>query len=243
MNDYYDNQQVVLEHGADGVNRYIAKVFGWMFLGLMLTALSTLAIVIGIGVSEAFAAAVASMSQAILIIFLVQVLVVGYISVRVEKMKTSTATILYLLYAIANGFTFGLFALLYAGSADVLVSAFGITAISFGVMAVYGLRTKQDLTKAGNLLRMGLIGIIILSIVNIFMGSGALEFFICIAGLFIFLGLTAYHTSQIKHYYAYASAAGDVRLANNLAIIGALALYLSFINLFMFILRLMGGRR
>ncbi|MCL2420544.1 MAG: Bax inhibitor-1/YccA family protein [Defluviitaleaceae bacterium] len=242
--DYYDNSQVIYDVDSDGVNRYVAKVFGWMFLGLLMTALSTFAIVIGIGVSDAFAAAIAALSQGIFIIFLIQVLLVGYLSVRVEKMTTSTATALYLIYAIVNGLTFGLFALLYAGSANMLVTAFSITAISFGVMAVYGLKTKQDLTRAGNLLRMGLIGIIVMSIVNIFLGSGALDFFICIAGLFIFLGLTAHHTHRIKHFYYHASSTGDAALGHNLAIIGALSLYLSFINLFMFILRLLtGGRR
>jgi len=244
MRDYYDNQPVILEADGDGVNRYVAKVFGWMFLGLLLTALSTFAIVVGIGVSDAFASVIGTLSQGILIVFLVQVLLVGYLSVRVEKMNTSTATLLYVLYAIINGFTFGLVALIYAGSADMLVSAFAITAVSFGVMAVYGLTTKQDLTRAGNLLRMGLIGIIILSVVNIFLGSGPLDFLICIAGLFIFMGLTAHHTHRIKNYYSQVALSGDVRLANNLAIIGALMLYLSFINLFMFILRLLtGGRR
>jgi len=244
MRDYYDNQPVILEADGDGVNRYVAKVFGWMFLGLLVTALSTFAIVAGIGISDAFAAAIATLSQWILIIFLVQVLMVGYLAARVEKMSTSKATLLYLLYAIVNGFTFGLVALLYAGSADMLVTAFAITAVSFGIMAVYGFTTKQDLTRAGNLLRMGLIGIIILSVVNIFLGSGPLDFLICIVGLFIFMGLTAHHTHRIKNHYAQVSLSGDVRLANNLAIIGALMLYLSFINLFMFILRLLtGGRR
>ena len=244
MNEEYTNGQspIILEGMEDGVNRYIAKVFGWMFLGLMLTALSTLAIVIGLQISLEFALVIQRLSAAILIVFLVQILLVGYISVRLEKINTSTAILLYLIYAISNGFTVGLFALMQAGES--IITAFAITAISFGIMAVYGLTTKQDLTKVGNLFRMGLIGIIILSIANIFMGSSSLDFFICIAGLVIFLGLTAYHTSQIKNYYYHTSATGDVRLANNLAIIGALMLYLSFINLFMFILRLMtGGRR
>ena len=242
MHDYYNNPQVVLEGSDDGVNRYIAKVFGWMFLGLMLTALSTFVIVVGIGLSPAFAYTINRLSQIILIVFIAQVILVGYLSVRLEKMSTSTAILLYLIYAIVNGLTIGLFAFLHAGSG--VVTAFAITAISFGVMAVYGLKTRQDLTRAGNLLRMGLIGLIVLSVANIFIGSGPLDFLICIAGLFVFLGLTAYHTSQIKNYYYHTAATGDVRMANNLAIIGALMLYLSFINLFMFILRLMtGGRR
>ncbi|MCL2399364.1 MAG: Bax inhibitor-1/YccA family protein [Defluviitaleaceae bacterium] len=240
--EFYDNHQVAIEVDNDGVNRYVAKVFGWMFLGLILTALSTFFIVVGIQFSTAFAQMIASLSQLIFVVFIAQVLLVGYISVRVEKMNPSTAVILFLLYAITNGFTVGLFALLYAGS--VIVTAFAITAVSFGVMAVYGLKTNQDLTKMGNLLRMGLIGLIILSVVNIFMGNSALDFLICLAGLVIFLGLTAHDTKKIKSHYAQVSLSGDVRLANNLAIIGALSLYLNFINLFMFILRLMtGGRR
>ena len=242
MRDYYNNPEVVLEHESDGVNRYVAKVFGWMFFGLLLTAMSTFTIVVAINISETAAALVNSLMPLAFIVFLVQVFMVGALSLRITKMNTSTAVLLYVTYAIVNGFTIGFIALMYAGSG--VVSAFLITAVSFGVMAIYGYKTKADLTKAGNLLRMGLIGIIILSVVNIFLGSGMMDFLICIAGLFIFLGLTAYDTKKIKTQYAQvAVSGGDVKLANNLAIIGALMLYLDFINLFMFILRLMGGRR
>ena len=241
MQDYYGNPSVVWEDDGAGVNRYIAKVFGWMFLGLALTALSTFAIVVGIAISPAFAGVIGVLSQVILLVFLVQVFLVGYISVRVEKMNTSTAIALYLLYAIANGFTVGLFAFLQAGSG--VVTAFAITAASFGVMAVYGLKTKQDLTKAGNLFKMALIGLIILMVVNIFLDSSSLALMLSVVGLFVFLGLTAYNTSQIKNYYIHTAMTGDVQLADNLAIVGALSLYLSFINLFMFILRLMTGWR
>ncbi|MCL1997646.1 MAG: Bax inhibitor-1/YccA family protein [Turicibacter sp.] len=232
------NDQIVLEE-SEGLNRYITKVFAWMFFGLMLTAMSTFVIIVGIGISEAFAQFIASLSQVILIVFILQMLLVGFISVRLEKISTGTATFAYLTYAIVNGFTIGLWAWLQAG--DVIVAAFGITAISFGVMAVYGLVTKQDLTKIGSLLVMGLIGLVIVSLANIFIGSDTLDFIICVAGLFIFLGLTAYRTSQIKDFYY--SSLGDSRMSNNLAIIGALMLYLSFVNLFMFILRLLGGGR
>jgi len=242
MQERYWSPELAAHMEGEGVNRYVAKVFGWMFLGLMVTALSTFGIVAGIGVSEAFANAIQRLSQVILIVFLAQVFLVGYVSVRIEKMNTGTAIALYLAYAVTNGFTVGLFALMRAGSG--VVTAFGITAVSFGVMAVYGLTTKTDLTKAGNLLRMGLIGVIILSVVNIFMRSGPMEFVICIVGLFIFLGLTAYDTKKIKAHYAQVALSGaDPRLGNNLAIVGALMLYLDFINMFLFILRLMNGGR
>jgi len=242
MNEYYNNTEVYPGSDSDGLNRYIAKVFGWMFLGLFLTAASTFAIVYGIGVSPAFAQAISAMQQFILIVFLLQVVLVGFISVRVQKMNTPTAISLYILYAVMNGFTIGLFAFMFAGS--VVVSAFAITAISFGVMAVYGITAKQDLTKMGNLFRMGVLGLIIMSVVNIFLGSSPMEFLICLIGLVLFLGLTAYDTQKIKAFYYGTEATGDVRMASNLAVFGALMLYLDFINLFMFILRLLtGGRR
>jgi len=240
MNDYYNDRAYTYDAPINGVNRYVAKVFAWMFLGLMLTAMSTFAIVVGIELSPDFAYFIQMLSQGIFIVFIAQVFLVGFISVRIQKMHTSTAVLLYLIYAIVNGFTIGLFALIYAGSA--VIPAFAITALSFGIMAVYGLTTDQDLTRVGNLLRMGLIGVILLSVVNIFIGSGPLDFLICIVGLFVFLGLTAYDTKKIKTHYAQA-AMQDERLGNNLAIHGALMLYLDFINIFMFILRLMTGSR
>jgi hypothetical protein len=242
MNEFY-NYDAALPMNEAGVNRYTAKVFGWMFLGLMLTALTTLAIVVGMNVSAAFAGVIETISGVILIVFIGQVLLVGTLSVRVQKMQTRTAVALYVLYSIINGFTVGLIALAYAGTISVLVTAFGITAISFGVMAVYGLKTNADLTKVGNLLRMGLFGVLIMLIVNIFLRSSAFDFFICIIGLFVFLGLTAYDTKKIKTHYAQVALSGDTRMGNNLAIIGALMLYLDFVNIFLFVLRLLGGGR
>ena len=244
MNNNYDNTQYVLADEG-GLHRYIAKVFGWMFVGLLVIALTAYAVVIGITTSPAFAQTIASIMPGIFVLILLQVVLVGYITTRIQKLQTSTAKLLYLVYAISNGFAFGIIALAYYGSADILVTAFGITAVSFGVMSIYGLTTKQDLTRVGNLFFMALLGLIVVSIVNIFLRNNMMEFIICIVGLAIFLGLTAYHTSQIKNYYYQTAATGDVHLANNLAIIGALSLYLSFINIFMFILRLigLGGRR
>ena len=140
------------------------------------------------------------------------------------------------------------------GGIHTLGLAFGLTAVCFGVMAVYGLVTKADLTRFGNLLFMGLIGLIIMSVVNAFMGSGGMDFLICIVGLFLFLGITAHRTHMIKHHFAQVALANgggneedeygysrQSALASNLAIVGALMLYLAFLNMFMFILRLMGG--
>lgn len=258
---YYDNTGVVYAADENAVNAYVAKVFGWMFVGLMVTCLSTLGIVLGINVSDAFASFIAGLSQMVFLVFIVEVIIVGAISARVAKMNPATAIMMYLLYAVINGLTVGLFAIQYAvavgGGIAILGTAMGITAVSFGVMAVYGLVTKADVSKAGNILKMGLIGIIILSVVNIFLGNGMMDFIICVVGLFIFLGLTAYDANKIKNYYAQVALSGDSEnqgylrpgldqqgLASNLAIVGALMLYLDFINMFLFILRLLGrGRR
>jgi FtsH-binding integral membrane protein len=246
--------------GADesAVNAYVAKVFGWMFVGLMITCLSTLVIMYGINVSEAFAAFIGGAMQLSMSVFVAEVILVWYMSARVAKMNPGTAKALYVLYSVLNGLTFGLVAVLYAvqtgGGMYTLGMAFGITAVSFGIMAVYGLVTKADITRFGNLLRMGLFGLIIIMVVNFFMKSAQMDYFICIAGLFIFLGLTAYDTKMIKSYYAQVAlngpeegsgyeGVGREALASNLAIVGALKLYLDFINMFLFILRLFGNRR
>jgi len=241
------------------VNAYMARVFGWMFVGLMVTALTTIGIIYGINVNDAFADFIIGMQQIVFVVFIVEFALVIALSARVTKMNPVTAKFMYLLYAILNGFTFGLFAVLYAyhtgGGLHTLGMAFGLTAVCFGVMAVYGMVTKADLTRFGNLLFMGLIGIIIASIANIFMGNSMLDFLICVVGLFLFLGITAHRTHMIKHHFAHVALSAEAghgedeygrnlnqsALASNLAIVGALMLYLAFINIFMFILRLMGG--
>ena len=262
----YENANVYDASQLDqqAVNAYVAKVFGWMFFGLLVTALTTFGIIYGIAINDAFAEFILQAQQIVFIVFIAQFAMVMAISARVTRMNPSTAKFLYLLYAITNGFTFGLFAVLYAygtgGGMHTLGLAFGLTAVCFGVMAVYGLVTNSDLTRFGNMLRMGLIGLIIMSVVNIFVGSSMTDFLICVVGLFLFLGITAHRTHMIKHHFAHVALSGandqdeegdwhhgysqglsQRALASNLAIVGALMLYLAFINIFMFILRLMSG--
>jgi hypothetical protein len=257
QNNYYQPHTIHAQPDESAVNAYVAKVFGWMFAGLMITCLSTVVIMYGIEASEAFAGFIGAAMRMIMIIFVGQVILVWQISAKVTKLNPSTAKALYVLYSVLNGLTFGLVAVLYAAQtgngAYTLGMAFGITAVSFGVMAVYGMVTKTDITRFGSLFRMALIGLIILMVVNWFMGSSGLDYLICIAGLFIFLGLTAYDTKMIKSYYAQVAINGPEQgsgfegvdreaLASNLAIVGALKLYLDFINMFMFILRLLSRR-
>ena len=260
----YTNSYDVNRVDQQAVNAFVARVFGWMFFGLLVTALTTFGILYGINVNYAFAEFIIRMQQIVFLVFIVEFLLVISISARVAKMNPSTAKLLYFVYAVLNGFTFGLFAVLYAyhtgGGMYTLGMAFGITALCFGIMAAYGLITKADLSRFGNILFMGLIGLIIISVVNIFVGSGMMDFLICVVGLFLFLGITAHRTHMIKHHFAQAairsaatvnheddeyrygySGQSQTALASNLAIVGALMLYLAFINMFMFILRLMGG--
>jgi len=175
-------------------------------------------------------------------------------------MNPGTAKLLYVIYAMLNGLSFGFVVFLfgaYVVGMSTVVAAFGITAVCFGIMAVYGLTTKNDLTHYGSLLFMGLIGIIIAGFVNWFLlRSDMLEFVILVGGLAIFLGLVAVKTERIKNYYAQVVLHGgnpdgslteeQEAFASNLAIHGALTLYLAFVNIFLRVLMLLArakGRR
>ncbi|MCL2203828.1 MAG: Bax inhibitor-1/YccA family protein [Defluviitaleaceae bacterium] len=260
---YEDTAQPVIDIGMadeDAVNAYIARVFGWMFIGLLVTALTTVGIVYGIAQSYAFLEAVDTLMNMFFFIVIAQLGLVWAISGRVTKMNPTTSKALFILYAAMNGLTFGFVVVLFAWEVfyapmATIGMAFGITAVAFGIMAVYGLITRTDLTRFGNLFFMGLIGLIIASVANAwFIGSWGFDFLIIVFGLFLFMGLTAYKTNAIKHHYAqialnpnaadaYGTRVDQEGLASNLAISGALSLYLSFINMFWFILRLLARIR
>ena len=242
------------------VNAYVVKVFGWMFFGLLVTTLSTVAIVVAMS-NPANAQLVSSLLQfpGILVIFVAQIGLVWVISARVMTMNPGTAKLLYVIYASLNGLTVGVIAIMISvqavGSLHMLGTAFGLTAASFGAMALYGYFTGRDLTSFSSLLRMALIGLILVMVVNIFLGSDTMSFAISIVGLLIFLGLVAADTNKIKNHFARVAlgstnesrAAMGINidqqaLASNLAIVGALMLYLDFINIFLFILRILSRR-
>jgi len=241
------------------VNAYVLKVFGWMFFGLLITTLSTMGIIIGINSSPAFVEFINTAFNFVLIIFIAQVILVSVISARVTKMNPFTAKFLYVLYAASNGLTVGLVSVLFAaeiGGMGIIGAAFGITTVSFGVMALYGYFTGKDLTRFSSLLRMALFGLILVMVVNWFLGSDMMGYIISVVGLFIFLGLVAADTNKIKNHFAQVALGSSdetnqamgvrvdqAALASNLAIVGALMLYLDFINIFMFVLRLLGRRR
>ena len=161
-----------------------------------------------------------------------------YLSARIQAMSAATARITFLIYAGIMGISLAPVLLLYTGES--IAQTFFITAATFGAMSLWGYTTKRDLTGFGSFLFMGLIGIIIASLVNFFLHSGALAFAISIIGVLIFTGLTAYDTQNIKEMY---SVNDDGSVAGKKAIMGALRLYLDFVNLFLMLLRLFGNRR
>lgn len=261
---YYDPENFVDISTVDeyAINAYVVRVFGWMFYGLLVTTLTTLVLIIGTNSSAAFAYFISTTMEFSLIIFGVQFVLVWVMSARVHRMNPFTAKVMYTIYAALNGITIGLFVylfvVLYVGIATV-GAAFGITCISFGIMAIYGLTTQRDLTSFGSLLFMGLIGVLIAGFTNWFLGSTMLEFLVLVGGLGLFLGIVAWKTNIIKNQYAQVVLHGENEdgtlsyeqeaLASNLAIHGALTLYLTFINIFLRILILLarmkggGGRR
>src|SRR6267142_1086015 len=231
----YSQPPQVLDYGSSGVvARFMNNVYAWMAAGLALTA------VVGWMVAHnAQALHTILRPGTFIVLFLVELGLVMAISYAVNKISASVATALFLLYAALNGLTFSIIFLAYS-LGDIGV-AFAITAGMFGGMSLIGYVTKIDLTSFRGFFIMGLIGIIIASVVNIFLHSTPLYWIITYAAVALFLGLTAYDTQKLKEI-AYATE-GDPRLANRLAINGALALYLDFINLFLLVLRIMGNRR
>lgn len=215
------------------VAKYITKVYGWMFLGLAITFIIALLV----ASSETALNLLIGNRLVFFGLFFAQIFLVGFLAIRIQKMSSAVATAVFLGYAALMGLTFSVFFIIY--SAASLVTVFGITAGTFGIMSAVGYFTKQDLTSFGRIMLMGLVGIIIASIVNLFMHSQMLYWIISYVGVAVFVGLIAYDTQKIKGY-AYLDSEEDRKKG---AIMGALALYLDFINLFIMLLRLFGGRR
>ena len=165
--------------------------------------------------------------------------VVIWLSSRLFSMSMTSATLLFILYSVLNGVTMSVIFLLY--EPEVVTLTFAVTAGMFFVMSLIGYVTRMDLSKLGNIFMMLLVGIILASVVNIFMGSETLYWVITYAGVIIFVGLTAYDTQKIKGMIAEYGAVDEV--GYKLALLGALTLYLDFINLFLFLLRIFGNRK
>ncbi|HEX8253114.1 MAG TPA: Bax inhibitor-1/YccA family protein [Thermoanaerobaculia bacterium] len=207
---------------------FIRSVYLWMFMGLMVTAAAALWVVS----SPQMQQLVFGTPLRWVVIFAPLGLSL-FLGVRITKMSPGAAITTFLLFSALMGLS--LSSIFFVYTATAIYQAFFTAAGMFGAMSVYGMVTKRDLTSVGSFMFMGLIGIIICSVINIFLKSPALGFAISFIGVFVFLGLTAYDTQKLK---AYATAP---ELRTNLAVFGALALYLDFINLFLMLLRLFGG--
>lgn len=211
---------------------FIRSVYAWMFGGLLLTAMAAAWVV----VSPPMQSLVASTW---IFLVIIELGLVVFLSFRINRMSPAAAASSFLVYSLLNGLTLsGIFFVYSLGS---IFQAFVVAGGMFAAMSIYGYTTKKDLTSWGSFLFMGLIGIILAAVVNFFFRSAMMSFVISVIGVIVFVGLTAYDTQKLKSYAMVAAGAGE--RATNLAVIGALALYLDFINLFLMLLRLFGGNR
>ena len=206
---------------------FLQRVFAWMFAGLLVTAGAAAVI----GSSDALLTDITANPVLLIVLFVAQLGLVFAIAARADRMSPALATGLFLLYSATNGVIFALVFELYTSQS--IFTAFAVTAGMFGAMALYGYVTKTDLSKLGSILFMALIGLILATVVNIFVANEALYWITTYAGVAIFAGLTAYDVQKIKQY---EGGQGD-------AISGALSLYLDFINMFLFLLRIFGQSR
>nr|WP_236687074.1 Bax inhibitor-1/YccA family protein [Elizabethkingia anophelis] len=213
----------------------MSKVYGWMSLALVVTGL----IAYLVAGSETLITAIMANKLLFYGLIIAEFGLVIWLSARIAKMSTTTAIAAFMGYAVLNGLTLSLIFLIYTFSSIALT--FFVTAGTFAVMSIYGYVTKTDLTKIGKILMMLLVGIIIASIVNMFLKSPMIYWITTYIGVAVFVGLIAYDTQKIKNYFLELN--GDESLMGRMAIMGALTLYLDFINLFLFLLRLFGGGR
>lgn len=238
-NYYYNNYGYPTAAQAESelsLSRYVAsvmrRVYGKMFLGLLVTAITSLLVL----TNETLMTLFLSSRITFFVLAIAELGLVFYLSARIDKLQPATATALFYLYAVLNGVTLTPIFLIYTGSSIALT--FGITSVTFGAMCLYGYVTKQDLSKMGAILFMALIGLILCTIVNLFLHSSTMDWIISLAGVAIFVGLTAWDTQNIKRMVEVA----DPGQTGKIATLGALSLYLDFINLFIYLLRIFGSR-
>jgi FtsH-binding integral membrane protein len=215
-----------------GLRQYMLSVYNYMAVGLGLTGL-----VAYIAVATGFYQQIAG-TPLIWVVMLAPILAVLFLSVRIERMSFAAAQAVFWGYAALMGLSLAGLLLIYTGTS--IARVFFISAGTFAAMSAYGYSTGRDLARLGSFLMMGLIGLILASLVNIFIGSSALQFAVSVIGVLVFTGLTAYDTQRIKSVYFAGGLGMDLGKA---ALMGALTLYLDFINLFVMLLQLTGDRR
>ena len=211
------------------------KVYVWMTLALVLTGITAY----GVASSPSLMMTIFQTPAIMWGLIIAELIIVIAISAAINRLSLTTATLLFVLYSVLNGATLSLIFVVYTMSS--IANVFFITAGTFGVMAAYGYFTKRDLSSWGKLLLMALIGLIIATLVNVFLvKSSGFDLILSYAGVLIFVGLTAYDTQKIKQMLAMQTDMGEG--AQKVALLGALSLYLDFINLFLYLLRIFGKR-
>jgi FtsH-binding integral membrane protein len=215
------------------VTQFLRSVYGWMFAGLAITALVAFAV----AQSPALVVGIARNPFAYWGLMIAQLGLVIVLSARVEKMASSTAAMLFIAYSALTGVTFSFILLAYTGAS--IATTFLVCAGMFGALALYGTTTSRSLAGWGQFLFMGLVGVVLASIVGMFWQNDGLQFVLGFIGVIVFTGLTAYDAQRLKQM-ALMTSAGQM---GSHAIVGALALYLDFINLFLMLLRFLGNRR
>ncbi|MBP7865597.1 MAG: Bax inhibitor-1/YccA family protein [Acidobacteria bacterium] len=220
---------------AEASRRFLQRVYGWMFFGLALTALMAYYTVSEPGLLRAVVG-----NQAVFFGLIIgELVLVLVISAMIRRLSPAVASLLFIVYSLLNGLTLSVILLVY--TQESIASAFLVCAAMFGALSLFGLTTRRSLDGLGAFCTMGLTGLVVAMLVSLFWRNNMLEFVINCVGIIVFTGLTAYDTRKLKQMSASVGAEGSV--AQSAAILGALTLYLDFINLFLFILRFMGGRR
>lgn len=233
MENYSTTQTRIIDQSA--VTALFKSTYLQMAAALVVTALTSYFL----SQSASFIATFYTNSSLMWITIIAELGVVIWLSARLHAMSMSMATILFIVYSVLNGVTLSVIFLVY--EPEVIALTFAVTAGMFGVMSVIGYVTRMDLSKVGGILLMALIGIILASVVNLFMGSETLYWVITYVGVLVFVGLTAYDTNKLRQIYTEYGALNET--GYKLALMGALILYLDFINLFLYLLRIFGNRR
>ena len=215
----------------ESIGQYTTKTFLWMFLGLMVTFGVGLFLYVSNLIYTVFA-----IPGIQFLLLIAELAVVIVLSARIQKLSVSTARGLFLGYSVLNGVVFS--TIFFAYYLESLVLVFAATALYFGVLAAYGYFTKSDLSRLRPILMFGLVFLVIFLFASLFLPLGSFERMMCLVGMAIFMGFTAYDTQKIKHFYAYYSGYPD--MLEKAAIFSALQLYLDFINLFLYLLRFVG---
>lgn len=228
------SRQLPAAQSYSDVKPLLKWVYAWMMIGLLVTTATAI-----FTANTPALLALATNPIVVIIAFVVQIGVVIAIGVLLKRLSPGATAALFLFYAATLGFSLSLVLLMFNVSS--LAAAFGTTAVLFGIMTVIGFTTDIDLSRFRNLLFMALIGVIVASFINLLLGSSVLTLIISIVGVLVFMGLTAYDTQNIRRMASSPEIQADGSMVAKFAIYGALSLYLNFINIFLFLLQIMGG--